>query len=136
VTTDDAIADRPAVVVHVEPEGAEVRLLEQALDDLREPVERVLEVVGHVAVAEARIVGRQDMEAVGDSGDQVAELMRRGGKAAEQQQFGILGVPGLTVEDGESIDVGCPVSDADRQRVTCVHLLLLSGCVSYRGKRE
>ena len=75
MTTDDAIADRPAVVLHVEPEGAEVRLLEHALDDLREPVEGVLVVVGHVGVAEARIVGREDVEAVGENRDQVTELM-------------------------------------------------------------
>ena len=87
VAPDDAIADRAAVVLVVEPEGVEAGLLEQALDDLREPVEGVLEVVGHLGVAEARIVGREDVEAVGERRDQVAELMRGGGEAAEQQQL-------------------------------------------------
>ncbi len=95
----DAIADRAAVVLVVEPEGVEARLLEQALDDLRETVERVLEVLGHVGVTEPGIVGREDVEAVGERRDQVAELMRRGGEAAEQQQLRVRRISGLAVED-------------------------------------
>ena len=44
VPADDAVADRAAVVLHVEPERVEADLDEQALDDLGEPVERVVEV--------------------------------------------------------------------------------------------
>ena len=105
VTADDAVADRAAVVLVVEPERVEARLDEQALDDLGEPVERVLEVVGHVGVAEARVVGREHVEAVGERRDQVAELVRGGGEAAEQQQLGVRRVAGLAVEDGEPVDL-------------------------------
>ena len=89
VTADDAVADRSAVVLQVEPERVKPVSLEQALDDLGEPVERVVEAVGHVGVAEARVVGREDVEAVGERRDEVAELVRGGGEAAEQQQLGV-----------------------------------------------
>jgi len=111
MTGDDAVADRPAVVLHVEPERVEAGLFEQALDDLREPVECVLEVLGHVGVAEAWIVRGEDVEAVGERRDQVAELVRGGGEAAEQQQLGIRRIAGLPVEDVESVDLGCLVED-------------------------
>ena len=96
---DDAIADRPAVVLVVEPERVEARLLEQTLDDLREAVEAVLEVLRHVGVAESRVVRGDDVEAIGERRDQIAELMRGGGEAAEQQQLGVRRVSGLAVED-------------------------------------
>jgi hypothetical protein len=54
----------------------EARVLEQALDDLGQSVEGVLEVLGHVGVAEARVVGREDVKPVGQGRDQVAELVR------------------------------------------------------------
>ena len=82
---DDAIADRAAVVLVIEPEGVEPGELEHALDDLREPVKGVLEVVRHIGVAEAGVVEGKDVEAIGERRDQVAELMRGGGEAAEQQ---------------------------------------------------
>ena len=86
-------------------------LLEQALDDLREPIEGVLEVVRHVGVAEARIVGRENVEAIGERRDQVAELVRGGGEAAEQEQLRARRIAGLTVEDVQSLDLGRPVAD-------------------------
>ena len=96
--------------------------VEQALDDLREPVERVLEVVWHLGVAEARVVGGENVEAVGEGRDQVAELVRGGRKASEQEQLGARGVAGLAVEDGQALDVGCPVLDC----LTVEHVFLLS----------
>ena len=90
---DDAVPDRPAVVLVVKPEGMEPGLLEQALDDLREPIEGVLEVVRHVGVAEARIVGRENVEAIGERRDQVAELVRGGGKPPSKSSFGLAGSP-------------------------------------------
>ncbi len=57
MAADDPVADRAAVVLVVEPEWVEAGLDEQALDDLGEPVECVLEVLGHVGVAEPWVVG-------------------------------------------------------------------------------
>jgi hypothetical protein len=83
VPTDDTVADRSAVVLHVEAERMEARVLEHALHDLGEAVEGVLEVVGHVGVAETRVVGGEHVKPVGERRNQVAELMRGGGEAAE-----------------------------------------------------
>src|SRR5262249_35466229 len=83
----------------------------QALDDLGEPVEGVLEVLRHVGVAEARVVGREDVEAVGEGRDQVPELMRRGGEAAEQEQLRARRGTGFAVEDVQAPDFGRTVAD-------------------------
>lgn len=76
MTPDDAVADRTAVVLVVEAERIEARFLEEALHDLREPVEGVFEVLRHVRVAKARVVRGKNVETLGEGGDQVAELMR------------------------------------------------------------
>jgi len=95
----------------VEPERVEAGLLEQGFDDLREPVERVVEPVGDDGIPETRVVRREDVEPIGERRNQVAELVGRGGEAAEQQQLRARRVSGLAVEHGDSLDVGCPVSD-------------------------
>jgi hypothetical protein len=57
VSSDDSVAERPAVVLVVQSERVKSGLLEQALDDLGESLEGVGEVLRHVGVAEAWIVG-------------------------------------------------------------------------------
>jgi hypothetical protein len=60
VAGDDAVADRAAVVLHVDAHRAgEADPLEQTLDDLGEMVEGVVPVgrIRHVAVAEPGVVG-------------------------------------------------------------------------------
>ena len=87
---DDPVADRAAVVLHEDAHRTgEADRDEQALDDLREVVERVgpLQRVGHLGVAEARVIRADDVEAVGQGRDQVPELVRGGGEAAEEQQL-------------------------------------------------
>src|SRR5262249_9147477 len=64
-----------------------------------------------IGVAESWVVGREDVEAVGERRDQIAELVRRGGKAAEQQQLRVRRIPGLAVEDRDSLDLCCAVCD-------------------------
>src|SRR5262249_61851112 len=76
VAADDAVADRAAVILVVEPEGVEAGLLEQTLDDLGEPVKGVLELVGRVGVPEAWGVGRGEGEAVGERRGGVAAVVR------------------------------------------------------------
>ena len=102
---DEAVPDRAAVVLHVDAHRAgEADLVQEPVDDLGEVVEGVVPRgrVGHLGVAEARVVRGQDVEPVGQGGDQVAELVRRGGEAAEEQQLGVRGVACLAVEDVQS----------------------------------
>src|SRR5215471_20448173 len=77
-TTENAEADRAAVVLHEIAGARESRLGQQSLHDLRQAVEGVLEVRGirHVRVAEARVVRGKDMEALRQRRNQVAELVR------------------------------------------------------------
>jgi hypothetical protein len=56
---------------------------------LADTLDGVLEVVG----TEARIIGREDMEAIRERGDQVAKLMRRGRKPPSSSSFGFVGSP-------------------------------------------
>ncbi len=51
------------------------------------------------------------MEAVGERRNQVAELVRGGGETAEQQQLRARRIAGLAVEDVQSIDLGCPITE-------------------------
>ena len=92
---DDAEADRAAVVLHEQAVVVEALEGEEPLDDLGELVERVPERgrVGRVAVSEARIVGRDDVERVGQRADQVAVLVRRGRKPWSSTSFGLEGSP-------------------------------------------
>jgi hypothetical protein len=106
---DEAVADRSAVVLHVHPHRTgEADLVQQPVDDVGEVVEGVVPFgwVGHVGVAEPGVVGREHVEAVGQRGDQVPELVRGGGKAAKQEQLGARGIAGPAVENGKSVDLG------------------------------
>jgi hypothetical protein len=51
------------------------------------------------------------VEAIGERRHHVAELVRRGGEAAQQKQPGIRWVSRLAVEDVDSVDLGCSVAD-------------------------
>ena len=104
-------ADRAAVVLNEEPVVIEAPVLQERLDDFGEPVEGVGEGcrIGHVAVAESRIVGRNHVEASGQRRDQVAVLMGGCGKPVQQDQFRAAGIAGLTVRDVESVHLSGPV---------------------------
>ena len=83
----------------------------EAVDRLRDPVEGVVEIVGlaatgHVGLAEARQVGSDDAEAIGQERDQIAEHVTRTGEAMEQQQLGSVGRACLAIEDVEAVYVG------------------------------
>ena len=128
VPGDEAVADRSAVVLHVDAHRAgEADLVQEPVDDLGEVVERVVpgRRVGHVGVAEARVVRRQDVEAVGQRRHEVAELVRRGREAAEQQQLRVRRVARLAVEDVETLDLG---------GVESGHVLLHSFCDRFRSR--
>ncbi len=88
--SEDAEANRAAVVLHVETESIEAELDQQPLHDLGQVIEGVGEFRGvrHVGVAEAGIVRRDHVELFRQGGEQVPELVRGGGKSAQEHELG------------------------------------------------
>ena len=103
-------AGRRAVVEDVEGEAVEADDLGEAVDRVREPVESVA-AVRHVGVAEARQIGRDDVEAVGQQRDQVAEHVARAREAVQQQQLRRIRRARLAIEDLEAVHVGGAIGD-------------------------
>ena len=79
-------AGRRAIVEHIDGVAVEADGLGEAVDRLRDPVERIA-FIRQIGVAEAREIGSDDMEAVGEQRDQVAEHMAGGREAVQQQQL-------------------------------------------------
>ena len=86
-------------------------LLRELLDHLGQMVEGVVELVhgGHRAVAVAGVVRGHQMELVGQGRDQVAEHVRTGGEAVEQEDDGGVLRPRLAVENIQAVDLHGPV---------------------------
>ena len=95
-----------AVVEDVEREAVEADELAETFHHPGQVVERIGELIPgrHRRASEAGQVGRDDMQAVGQAGNEVAEHVARAGEAVEQQQRGRLGIPGFAVEDIEPVD--------------------------------
>ena len=104
-------ADRRAVVHDVHGEALDPEPGQQAVDQLGVVVEGVGEgrPVRHVALAVARIVRRDHAVAVGERRDQVAEHVRGGREAVQQQHDRRVGRPRLAVEDAHAVDRDGPV---------------------------
>lgn len=79
-------SDRSTVVKYVEGITLDLQLLEQPIDGPGVAVESVFKVLRRGAVAKARIVGCNHVIFLRQQGNQVAELMRRAGKAVQQQE--------------------------------------------------
>ena len=67
-----------------------------------------------LAVAEALIVGGDDVEAACERRDQVAILMRRRRPTVQQHELGVLRVTGFAIGDGEAVDLDRAVADLGR----------------------
>ena len=104
-------ADGRPVVHDVHRETLDAELVEQPVDQFGEAVEGVGEsgAIRHVALAEARIVRRDHAVAVGQRRDQVAEHVRGGREAVQQQHDRRVRRPGLAIEDPHAVDRGGPV---------------------------
>ena len=91
----------------------DAKLRQKAVDDVRIMGERIGErlVVGRGAFAKSRIVGRDDVVAIRERRDQVAEHVRRGRKAVQQQHDRRILRPRLAVEDVDAVDLGGAVMD-------------------------
>ena len=83
---------RRAVVEHIDGVAVEADDLGEAVDRVRDPVERGA-LIRHIGVAEARQVGGDDMDAVGEQRDEVAEHVAGGREAMQQQQLRRPGAP-------------------------------------------
>jgi hypothetical protein len=86
---------------------------EQALGQVGERVERVVELVGgrRVGEAEAEVVRGDHAVAVGEQRDQVAEHVRAGRKPVQQKENGRVSRSGLAVEERATLDGGVAVVD-------------------------
>ena len=83
----DTEADRTAVVLNIEPEAIKAFPSQEFFGQFGEVIEgiRKLSGVGRIAVAETRIVGRDDVKAIRKSGNQVAIIgaTKTGSREAE-----------------------------------------------------
>ena len=75
-----------AVVEHIDRVAVEADRLGEAVDRLRNLVERV-RFVRHIGIAEPRQIRRDDMETVGEQGNEVAEHVASGREAMQEQQL-------------------------------------------------
>ena len=102
-----AVADRGAVVLDVDGVFGQAELLGELVDHLRQVVEGVGELVvrRHRAVAVAGVVRRDHVILVRQRRDQIAEHLRAGREAVEQEdRRGVLRA-GLAVEDVQVADL-------------------------------
>jgi hypothetical protein len=105
--------DRCAVVLDVERVAREAELLGEPIDRRGEIVERVREQLagGHRAVPESGIVGRDDVIAIGELGDQVAKHLRARRESVQQQDRGRVARACFAIEDVDLSDAHLLVAD-------------------------
>ena len=127
-------SDRATVVLHEQGVPAEAELLGEAPDDRGQVIEGVGEAgrVGRVAVAETRVVRRDEVEVVGQPRQQRLPHSRGGREAVQQQDGGPVGRARLAVEDRHPVDVGrlvggaahCPVLAFARSACSAARVML------------
>jgi len=95
-------ADRSAVVEDVDGETRKTDRIGESAGHLGEIGEAIGELrpVGRHSEAEARQVRRHDVIAVGKQGNEIAEHMRRGREAVQQQEGRMTRIAGFSIEDG------------------------------------
>ena len=71
----------------------------------------VFALVRHIGVAEARQIGSDDMETVGEQRDQVAEHVAGGREAVQQEQLRRARRARLAIENVAAVDLGGPIMD-------------------------
>ena len=101
---------RRAIVEHVDGVAIEADDFGEAVDRLGDLVEGVA-AARHVGVPEARQVGSDDVEAIGEARDQIAEHVAGAREAMEQQQLRRAGLAGFAIEDVEAVHVGFAIID-------------------------
>jgi len=106
------VTDRSAVALHVDGEPGQAELDGELVDDGGQVVEAVVEAFQRwlVALAVARIVGRDHAVAPGEARNQRAEHVRRGREAVQQHCRRVLRA-GFAVEHLDAVDIGRVVAD-------------------------
>jgi hypothetical protein len=101
-------SDRAAVVLHEQGVPAQAEPVGEPPDDLGQVVEGVGEAgrVGRVAVAETRVIRRDEVEGVGQPGQQRFPHPRGRREAVQQQDGRPVRWARLAVEDRYPVDVG------------------------------
>src|SRR6516164_9792866 len=101
MTNGEAEADRCAVIEDVNGITAQAEPLGESVNDLGQMIEAVFEgrSVWRFRETETRQIRCHDTVAVGESGNELPEHMRGGGKSVQQQHGGGLRVAGLPIED-------------------------------------
>jgi len=94
-----------AVIEHVDGVAVEADDVGEAVDRAGEPVEggAALRCVGF---AEAGQIGGDNVVAIGQQWDEIAEHVARAREAMQQQQPRSIGRARLAIEDGPAVDVG------------------------------
>ena len=102
-----AEADRAPVILHIERIARQADRLDEVVHDRGDVVEGVGEGlrVWPVAMPESRIVGRDQMVAVGKPGEERLEHPRGRGQTVQQEKRRRIGRPSLPVENGEPVDL-------------------------------
>ena len=82
----DPEARRRAIVEDIDRKTLQADHFRKAVDDAGDAVERVGEVAPrrHIRLAEARQVGRDDVEAIGEQRDEIPEHVARAREAVKQ----------------------------------------------------
>ena len=115
VLDSNSEAYRRAVVEHVYREPVETDHFRESVDHAGDVGERIGECAAgrHVRLAEARQVGCDEVEAIDQERDEIAEHMAGAGKAMKQKQNGRTDGPSLTIENLEPVDIGRTIFDSD-----------------------
>ena len=103
----EAKAHRRAIVEDVDRETRETDHLGEAVDDLRNILERVSEGAArrHVGLAKRRQIGSNEVKPVRELRDEFAEHVAGGWKAVQQKDRWRVLRPGLAVENADAVDI-------------------------------
>src|SRR4029077_8154232 len=107
VPNGEAETNRCAIVENVDREMRETHHLGEAIDDLRNILERVSEGATrrHIGLAKRRQIGSNEMKPVRESRDEVAEHMAGARKAVQQKDRWRVLRPRLAVENADAVDI-------------------------------
>src|SRR6266540_1896773 len=109
----DPEAYRRAIVEDIDCEALQADYFSEAVDDGGDVIECVLEFAPrrHVRLAEARQVGRDDVETIGQKRDQIPEHVARAWEAMQQQQRRRGGGSGFAIKDFHAVYIGRAIFD-------------------------
>ncbi|MNX73547.1 hypothetical protein D3C86_1049500 [compost metagenome] len=108
-----AQARRRAVVKEVQRVAGQSKPVDERFQRLGQVVERIAVAAfsRHLREAETGQIGSNHAEMTGQPGNQVAELMRRAGKAMQQQQHWRLRISSLAVEETQPVGMRVAIVD-------------------------